>query len=1131
MASSEKDEDTQGCDDPELASQIIKILNHTSESLDEIELARFLNNANRLGEEKLDGDEVKRLVTECTELMLFKEGMTVHLTKQTLRSLIAISQDYGLWTDVWKKISRLAGPLVFSILADRGEIDPTALAKYMDLLQHGTENVRHIRLMVVGMFGVGKTTIIRRLCNQDVSDVKSTVGIDVSVNACEIDDAKQWIVRDLKANPDKSFKQKVSMGYRKRKRAKREKNSIEQKLPSKQSTKIYTRTSHVEHTRADPEPVEPYKQLEIQGSHETEEVSHKLPMSQPIQAQSFTNIREKQNPHLKDFFVGVSEAVNDKNEFEYEERMTTVSIWDFAGQSIYYSTHHFFLSARAIYLLVLDISRDLNDKVPEEEMHCANPHRATSMPKGFTCLDAFKFWMNSIYTYTTPRKDQALKEYKPTIVLVGTFKDKVKKLEKIFKEEDLEKYKEEYFDDALYSFAGSEVIELVYEKKYFVSRDDPDEIFNTLKSDLTSIAKDQPFWDELVPLSYIPLERSVEFKKDESKEAIMKLQELVDIDKTTEYPVDDVKMIKFFLSFQHALGNVLYYDAKLLDNNIILDPQWILDVFKVFISHVKVKCPKHLKEWKDFENNAILRKKLIDELIDQNENASFKEYKESIIQYMEHLDVIAQPIIFGEMSEGNSSSEDEYDEDVMNAKMSPQEGLYIVPCLLSQLPPEEELMGKIPATAKFTPILCLYFKNNFLPVFVCHRLLATCIREWELSVFKDKQKALFVGFGRFNLDLSRTTKLDLWWKDQVLYMKIFRCSAKGYPVNKTMCVKVRKKIQRMIREIFSIHKNFTGNAPEGGSVQYDEHIQCPRCETIDPDHSLLSVKVLKNVEEMNCYKDHTVSQDKALSCWFYEENQKIKADLIFHLRGDMLKYLKAIPAEQEVKERQCTELAEHIGKEYIALGIELWISFKEITHIEMESGNRQTRIKEILIKWTKNCPKPTIAVFKSAFMKIYGLHFKNKEERVKGIVKWYEKIENPTDFPSERELIEVIHLVGERYGKLAKNLFGENRYAKIEQIEMDYLLDYHRTLVILLMWKDESENVTFTFLKDCLVKTFKIDWKSTKCRIAEDEKEEARRADEKKYTEGMLQSRHREVQCHTYGEGTNTTDSSEGDNE
>jgi len=41
------------------------------------------------------------------------------------------------------------------------------------------------------------------------------------------------------------------------------------------------------------------------------------------------------------------------------------TLWDFAGQSIYYTTHQFFLSSRALYLIVLDQTQ--SDEVSKVE--------------------------------------------------------------------------------------------------------------------------------------------------------------------------------------------------------------------------------------------------------------------------------------------------------------------------------------------------------------------------------------------------------------------------------------------------------------------------------------------------------------------------------------------------------------------------------------------------------------------------------------------------------------------------------------------------------------------------------------------------------------------------------------------
>ena len=44
-----------------------------------------------------------------------------------------------------------------------------------------------------------------------------------------------------------------------------------------------------------------------------------------------------------------------------EGKQVTFDIWDFAGQHVYYTSHQTFLGKRAIYLLVMDMSKSLDD--------------------------------------------------------------------------------------------------------------------------------------------------------------------------------------------------------------------------------------------------------------------------------------------------------------------------------------------------------------------------------------------------------------------------------------------------------------------------------------------------------------------------------------------------------------------------------------------------------------------------------------------------------------------------------------------------------------------------------------------------------------------------------------------------
>ena len=60
---------------------------------------------------------------------------------------------------------------------------------YLKALGEGKTKVHNIRVMVVGHFDVGKTTITKRLLGEEVniSDCNSTDGKDVHVERCRVD--------------------------------------------------------------------------------------------------------------------------------------------------------------------------------------------------------------------------------------------------------------------------------------------------------------------------------------------------------------------------------------------------------------------------------------------------------------------------------------------------------------------------------------------------------------------------------------------------------------------------------------------------------------------------------------------------------------------------------------------------------------------------------------------------------------------------------------------------------------------------------------------------------------------------------------------------------------------------------
>ncbi|XP_063419354.1 inversin-A-like [Mytilus trossulus] len=63
--------------------------------------------------------------------------------------------------------------------------DKRSVKLYLKLLESGSEKKRDIRLVVVGKKGAGKTSLIKRLFGEDITDVTSTNGIEIHKIKCK----------------------------------------------------------------------------------------------------------------------------------------------------------------------------------------------------------------------------------------------------------------------------------------------------------------------------------------------------------------------------------------------------------------------------------------------------------------------------------------------------------------------------------------------------------------------------------------------------------------------------------------------------------------------------------------------------------------------------------------------------------------------------------------------------------------------------------------------------------------------------------------------------------------------------------------------------------------------------------
>ena len=112
-----------------------------------------------------------------------------------------------------------------------------------------------------------------------------------------------------------------------------------------------------------------------------------------------------------------------------EESYVTVDIWDFAGQHLYYASHPVFLSQRALYILVHNLSKPLDVKA-EPCMRQGSTDVKLENPNNETNMENLLSWLATVHGVALATDDpdddaqRRLPYLRPPVFIVGTHADK-----------------------------------------------------------------------------------------------------------------------------------------------------------------------------------------------------------------------------------------------------------------------------------------------------------------------------------------------------------------------------------------------------------------------------------------------------------------------------------------------------------------------------------------------------------------------------------------------------------------------------------------------------------------------------------------------------------------------------------
>ena len=398
--------------------------------------------------------------------------------------------------------------------------------------------------------------------------------------------------------------------------------------------------------------------------------------------------------------------------------------WDFAGQSVYHATHPVFMSPKAVYLLVWDISKNLYAPAECRVKESGLEQRVIeSGSYGESNLDHVTKWLSLVHFFHQSEPSQN-GQMLPPVVLVGTHADRVegdpwKSMESVLK-----------------TIQGKVFSAHVVPAQFVVNNtlagrpfDQEDPAIHHLRQRLLSLASDLPHTKKEFPLEWLQLEKAVGSLVSKGLKFIGKeefedvVREFCDIE--IESDCDDV------LVFLHDRGAVVYCRGCTEEDDevVVLDPRWLVDQFSKIITVTPGKAePMEIRELRRLlEQEGVLSVKLVSYTC---KNLDLEHAQDTLLDIMERFGLICK------WSQQNSQA------------------VYLVPCMLTARSQDD--ITHVTETCQLEPLF-LTFRRGYVPPGFFSRLLVHFAR-WCAARWAQEQPKLFANAARFyvgqNNDIS-----------------------------------------------------------------------------------------------------------------------------------------------------------------------------------------------------------------------------------------------------------------------------------------------------------------------------------------------------------------------------------------
>ena len=176
------------------------------------------------------------------------------------------------------------------------------------------------------------------------------------------------------------------------------------------------------------EPTNGIPDVNIEGASPPEDVTEIMTTEPTIPVPDLKIDPARPPEEFTEILVQHLKGLNLKKDAKEIKHHTTLDLWDFAGQRLYYASYPVFLTKRAIYLLVYNLNKPLEAEAQPSfkrencEVRLRNPNSETN-------LDNLMSWLASVSTMCSQQtkagkeEERELEYLRPPVFIVGTHAD------------------------------------------------------------------------------------------------------------------------------------------------------------------------------------------------------------------------------------------------------------------------------------------------------------------------------------------------------------------------------------------------------------------------------------------------------------------------------------------------------------------------------------------------------------------------------------------------------------------------------------------------------------------------------------------------------------------------------------